>query len=120
MSFEHSVPVPPLAIARTDKALIILCHLSSLLGIGIVLPLIVWLVVKNENTFVSDHAKEALNFHLSLLIYTLANIPLVFIGIGLPIFALIALFGLIFAIIAAVKASDGVFYRYPLTIRLIR
>ena len=102
-----------------DKLLIILCHLSLLLGVGFILPLIVYLVKRRESVLVAAHAKEVLNFHISLVIYTFCAIPLVFICIGIPILVAIGLGSLICAIIASLKASEGSFYRYPLTIRLI-
>jgi len=60
-----------------------------------------------------------LNFHISLLIYFICAIPLVFILIGIPIFFGLALMSFICAIVAAIRASEGGFYFYPLTIRFI-
>jgi uncharacterized Tic20 family protein len=119
MTFENTaaVPPPPAPVASSDKALMILSHVSSLIGVPFVLPFIVWLVKKNENDLVAAHAKEALNFHLSFFIYTLCCIPLAFVWIGIPLIIVLAISSLILAIVAAVKASDGVLYRYPLTIR---
>lgn len=122
-----AAPVPPVAPAPRpggpssgDKALIVLSHLSALIGAGFLLPFIVWLVKKDDaDSTVAAHAKEALNFHISLLIYTLCCVPLAFVIIGIPLLFALGAAGLVFAIIAAIKASDGGFYRYPLTIRLI-
>lgn len=116
---------PPPIVAATpanssDKALIILSHLSALIGVGFILPLIVWLVKKNEADIVAAHALEALNFHLSLLIYTICAIPLCFIVIGIPLLVVMGLGSIVLAIIAAVQASDGKFYRYPLTLRMVK
>lgn len=98
----------------------ILCHVSALIGVGLVLPFIVWLVKKNEPDSVADHAKETLNFHLSYMLYALLCVPLMFIAIGVPLAFAIGIAAFVLAIIGAVKASDGVLYRYPLTIRFIR
>jgi len=103
----------------SDKIWSMLCQLSAFLGVGFILPLVVYLAMRNESEYVACNAKEALNFHISLLIYGICCIPLVFIIIGVPILILLALFGLVMAIVAAVKASDGGCYRYPLTIRLV-
>jgi uncharacterized Tic20 family protein len=54
-----------------------------------------------------------------VLIYSLCCVPLVFIFIGIPILVIIGLASLILAVVAAVKASDGGCYRYPLTLRLV-
>lgn len=102
-----------------EKVLIILTHLSALLGVGIILPLIVYLIKKNEGGRVRAHAAEVLNFHLSLVIYSLCAIPLLFVFVGFLVYVAIAIGGLVCAIIAAVKASEGELYRYPLCIRFI-
>ncbi|MEO5958713.1 MAG: DUF4870 domain-containing protein [Opitutaceae bacterium] len=120
MTLENPPSIAPAPIASNDKALVILCHVSSIIGVGLVLPFIVWLVKKNEDDLVAAHAKEALNFHLSTLIYVLCCIPLIFVVIGIPLMLAIGIGSLVLAIIAAVKASDGVMYRYPLTIRLVK
>ena len=108
-----------LAPKGTDKIWSMLSHLSALLGVGIVLPLVVYLAMRNESEYVAANAREALNFHISLLFYSLCCIPLVFILIGIPLLIVLGLGGLILAIIATIKASNGLCYRYPLTLRLV-
>lgn len=110
---------PPASIAGSDKVLSVLCHLSSLFGFPILFPLVVYLVLRNESEYGKENAKEALNFHISLLIYSLVCIPLVFILIGIPLLMIMGIASFILSIIAAIKASDGGCYRYPLTIRLV-
>ncbi len=123
MSFENSIPVSSVPVSSSlptsDKALVILCHISAIIGVGIILPFVVWLVKKNEPDAVASHAIETLNFHLSILIYLVLCVPLMFAVIGVPLAILIGLASLVLAIIGAIKASDGVLYRYPLTIRFI-
>jgi uncharacterized Tic20 family protein len=111
-------PIPPPA-QDNDKLLAILCHVSLFLGVGFILPLIVYLVKRGESALVAAHAREVLNFHLSLLIYFICAIPLVFILIGIPIIMALGLMSFVCAIVAAVRASDGGFYFYPLTIRFV-
>lgn len=74
--------------------------------------------MRKESDYVATNAREALNFHISLLIYSLCCIPLVFILVGIPLLIVLGLAGLVLAIIATIKASDGRCYRYPLTLRL--
>jgi uncharacterized Tic20 family protein len=76
--------------------------------------------MRSDSPYVTHHAKEALNFHLSILIYALCCVPLCFIVIGVPLLIIIGLGGVICSIVAAVKASDGVFYQYPFAIRFVR
>lgn len=106
-------------LPTSDKALMILCHVSALLGVGFVLPFIVWLVKRHDPDPVAAHAKETLNFHLSYLLYALLCVPLMMIAIGVPLALIVAIAAVVLAIIGAVKASDGVLYRYPLTIRFV-
>ena len=103
-----------------DKIWSMLSHLSALFGLGILLPLVVYLAMRNESEYVAANAKEALNFHISVYLYVLCCIPLAFILIGVPLIVIIGLCSLILAIVAAVKASDGQCYHYPLTLRLVK
>lgn len=100
-----------------------LAGLSAFVGVpfGNVLgPLLVWLLKKDEMPFVDRCGKEAVNFGISMTIYLAASaiLCLVLIGfLGVVAFGIIAL---VFPIIAALKANEGVFYEYPLTIRFIK
>jgi uncharacterized Tic20 family protein len=117
---DNHLPVPIDRYSSEEKLLIILCHLSGFIGVPFILPLIVYLIKKEEAGPVAAHAKEALNFHLSLLLYAVIAWLLVFVVIGILLITLIGLAALIFAIVAAVKAADSVFYRYPACIRFVR
>jgi len=112
----------PASSARgNDKIWSMFCHLSVFLGIGIFLvPFVVYLAMKNESQYVADNAREALNFHISFLIYAICCIPLYFIYIGIVLHLILVLGLFIFAIVATITASDGGCYRYPLTIRLVQ
>jgi uncharacterized Tic20 family protein len=108
------------APSGNDKIWSMLSHLSFFLGVGIILPLIVYLAMRRESAYVADNAREALNFHLSVVLYALCCLPLVFIFVGMPRLVVIGVASLILGILAAVKASDGGCYRYPFTLRLVR
>ena len=117
--------IPPLPqttppLPSGDKLLAILCHVSLFLGVGFILPLIVYLVKRGESELVAAHAKEVLNFHISLIIYCICTIPFIFILIGIPIYIALCIMAFVCAIVAAIRASEGAFYFYPLTIRFIR
>jgi uncharacterized protein len=108
------------------------CHLTALAGLvipfgNLIGPLIIWQMKRNEFPSVDEHGKESLNFQLSVLIYMLAGGVIALVGmffcIGWLLFpVLIALhFGaLIFAVIAGIKANDGMTYQYPVNLRLIK
>ncbi len=123
-------PVPNQQFQQ-EKTLAILAHIGPVVA-GFIAPLIVWIVVKDDQTksaWVRHHAREALNFQLSLMIYgavfAIVGVVLTIITLGLFILVLFPLifffvFGtLIMSIIATVKANRGEWYQYPATIRLL-
>jgi uncharacterized Tic20 family protein len=103
-----------------------LCHITGLAGLltagfgNWIGPLIVWLLKKEEHPFVDDQGKEALNFQITCLIGYLIGIITAVVFIGILIMMAVFVLWLIFTIIAGVKASEGVAYRYPFSIRLIK
>lgn len=99
-------------------------HLSALLGAVIPLgnligPLVVWLIKRNDSEMINEEAKEALNFQITITLALLLCIPALFIGVGGKLFILIMIANLFFIIKAAVLASKGENYSYPMTMRLI-
>jgi hypothetical protein len=111
------------ALSSNDRLWSVFCHLSYFFGFALIsflFPLVVYLVMRGESPYLTHHAREALNFHLSVLLYCALCVPLCFIVVGFPLLVAIAVTGIVCAIVAAVKASDGVFYRYPITIRFVR
>lgn len=102
-----------------------ICHLAGFAGFvipfGHILgPLIVWAIKKDEHPFIDDQGKEAMNFQLSMTIYSIVAILLVFVVIGIFLLIALCVFVVIMIIIASIKANDGVYYRYPLTIRFFK
>ena len=89
----------------------------------IVGPLIVWLAKRDGHPFVDSQAREALNFQISWSIYMLANLVLFFTIIGaivaVPLFFVLPAFQVVCMVFAAIKANDGVDFKYPLSIRFL-
>jgi uncharacterized Tic20 family protein len=130
---NEATPAP----SQDERNWALFAHLSVLAG-GLVTygwaasfgsflgPLIIWLVKRESMPFVADQAKEALNFAITLAIigFALLMITIMSLGIGailtIPLFLAIGLGALVLVIIAAVKANQGVAYRYPLTLRLVK
>ena len=96
--------------------------LAHLLGIflGFIGPLIIWLIKKDQSQFVDDQGKESLNFQIMLMIGYVIGSVTSFLCIGFLILPAVWIFGIIFSIIAALKAKDGIAYRYPVNLRLIK
>lgn len=84
-------------------------------------PLVLWLIKKDTMPFVDDQGKEVLNFQITfsiLCVICLLTFWLFFIPVLIAIAASIAV--LVFTIIGAIKANEGVAYRFPFTLRLIK
>lgn len=98
--------------------------LAHLLGIvsGFIGPLVIWLLKKDQSPYVDDQAKEALNFQITLLFAVLGVIVIAIVtcGAGAVLAFAIPVVQIVFGIIAAMKSNNGEYYRYPLTIRLIK
>ncbi len=106
------------AIAADDKNIAVITHLAGML-FSIFPALLVWLLKRNDNAFVADQAREALNFQITILIAQAVSCILVFVVIGFLFLGLVWLANIFFCIMAAIAASKGEHYRYPLTLRLI-
>ncbi|MDQ0197696.1 DUF4870 domain-containing protein [Neobacillus ginsengisoli] len=82
-------------------------------------PLIIWLLKKDESSFIDYHGKEYFNFMISYFIYTVISGILTIVVIGIIGLWLFPIAAFVFTIIAAIKAYDGQEYRIPLIFRLI-
>ena len=93
---------------------------------GAVGALAVWMIKRDDSAFAAEHAKEALNFNLSMFIYAVVLVvaSVITLGLGLvitvPLALAIAVTWLVCTLVAAFRAYDGQPYRYPLSIRLFR
>ncbi len=94
-------------------------YLTATLGF-IIAPLLIWLLKKDEYSYVDYHGKEVLNFQISFYLYGLIAGALMIILIGLAIFPIVVILHLVFMIIGTIRASEGNYYRFPLTIRFIK
>jgi uncharacterized protein len=122
-SSSPPVTIPAIANVRTWCAFI---HASALLGVflhfpgHLLPPLILWLVKRDESPELDAHGKEAVNFQISMLIYNLVAAVFCLVLVGFVFLAILWILNTVFVIIAAIQASDGKFYRYPMTIRFIQ
>jgi uncharacterized Tic20 family protein len=93
-------------------------HLGIVAGLviplgSILAPLIIWLVHKDKSSYVDEHAKEALNFQLTMLIAFIISAILMIIVVGFFLMAAVGIIDLVYSIIAATKANNGEHYKYP-------
>ncbi len=113
-----SQPASPTATSE-ERTLAILAHVLTLVG-GFLAPLIIWLLKKDESAFVTENAKESLNFQITLILAMIVCGVLMLIIIGAFLMMIVGMLALVFIIIATVRASEGKIYRYPMTIRFIK
>ena len=118
-------------ISTEERQWAMFAHLSALAGgiltsgwagsIGCFIgPLVIWLMKKDTMPFVGDQAKEALNFNITVAIgYCLSGL-LAIVFIGIPLMVALWIAWLVLVIIAGVRASEGISYRYPATIRFVK
>lgn len=100
-------------------------HLLSmagyLLGCGqLIVPAVVWFLYREQSSFVVAQAKEALNFHIGMSIGLFISGWLIWVLIGFVTFAILAVVIIYGGVRAASMASNGEYYRYPLTVRFLR
>ncbi|GBD85557.1 hypothetical protein BMS3Abin02_01966 [bacterium BMS3Abin02] len=116
-------PIVPQPVGQEAKNWAVVAHLAALVNIvgipSVIGPLVVWLLKKDEDPFIDYHGKEALNFNISFLIYGIVSGLLILVAIGLVLLPVVLITWLVLVIIGAVRTSNGEYYRYPLTIRLV-
>ncbi len=114
---------PPQEITKEARMWAMWCHLLGLFTCFIG-PLIIWLIKKDENAFIDNQGKEALNFQITVAIaFAVAFIltpVLVFICIGFALVPAVLIADLVFCIVASVKSNNGEAYRYPVSVRFIK
>ena len=118
-------PIDMNSPSKTECTWAMLCHISIFSGTvipfgNLLVPLVIWLIKKDEMKFVDDQGKEILNFQISITIYLILSIFLIILLIGIPMVIGLFIFNFICTIIGAIKANDGKYYRYPMAIQFIK
>jgi len=108
--------------AKSYCTLIHISQLSSLIipGLGLILPIVMWIAHKDDNTAINQHGRVTANWLISLLIYTVICGVLMLIVVGVIGLFVLGVLNIVFAIIAAVKANNGELWYYPLSIKFFR
>jgi uncharacterized Tic20 family protein len=109
-------------LLREDRQLLLFTHLSQLLNLitgfgGFIVPLVIWLTQKDKVEHMDQQGKDILNFQLTMIIFSLISIPLMFIIIGFITLAIVALLTIIIPIINAIKVNNGEPTHYPFSIK---
>ncbi len=111
--------------SKDERTWAMIAHLAALAGYvipfgNIIGPLIVWAMKRQEMPFVNDQGKEALNFQITVTLVVVVCLALFFLVIPIFIASILGIVALVLCIIAALKANEGLPYRYPFTLRLVK
>jgi uncharacterized protein len=120
MNTENPTATP----SKAERDWALFAHLSALLVYmtaigGILVPFVIWLVKREDMPFAAQQAKEALNFQITVYLSAIACGLLCFVLIGFPLLVVLLIAHVVLTIIATMKASEGIAYRYPYNLRLI-
>jgi uncharacterized Tic20 family protein len=112
----------PLYVPNSDERILaILSHILAIVpGIGILGPLVIYLLKKDDSGFVAENAKESLNFQITIILACIISAILLLVLIGAFLLWILGILNVVLVIVAAIKASENKIYRYPFNMRLIR
>jgi uncharacterized Tic20 family protein len=106
-------------LTSEDRNFAVIAHLLGILTM-FVGALIIWLIKKDDSPFVDDQAKEAINFQITIFIaQAAAGMLVAVVGLGCFLLPVIFVANIVLCIAAALAVSQGRWYRYPMTLRLI-
>lgn len=110
---EETPLIPP---TNDEKTIALLSHVLTFI-FPILAPLVIYLIKKDESAFVASHAKESLNFQITIF---LVCVVLIISVIGLLLLWIVGIIAAVLVIVATVRASEGKLYKYPVSIRLVK
>jgi len=100
-------------------------HFSILAGFavplaGLLVPILIWQMKKDELPWLDIHGKHIANWIISKIVYVFACILLSIVIIGIPLLIALGICMVVFPIIGGIKASNGVVWRYPMSISFFK
>jgi len=125
MTEEHSPEAAPGAQDKETSTWAMILHLSVLSGLivpmaGLIVPIVIYILKKDSLPGLEPHGHVVFNWMISAVIYAIASMILMIVGIGFLLLAALALVSLVFPIIGGVKASEGEIWPYPLSIKFFK
>lgn len=110
------------SLGMEENSYLTLMHISQfagfiVVGLGFIIPIVMWLINADKSEAVNRHGKNIANFMLSMLIYIVISLILCLLLIGIPMLVALGIIEIVFIIIAAIKANNGEYWRYPLSIQ---
>ncbi len=126
MENQQLPPLPPAQplSPQDERTWGMLAHLLALTGLvipfgSIIAPLVIWQVYKDRSAYVAYHAKESLNFHITVALALIVCFLLILILVGFFLIWVVAAAALVLTVIAGIRANNGEYYRYPFALRLV-
>jgi uncharacterized Tic20 family protein len=126
MSEPGAGPAPGAAPTENERTWGMLAHLAAFAGLvapligNIVVPLLIWHSWRDRSSFVGEHALESLNFNISVSIAAVICWIAVFVFVGILLGLALAAAWIVLTLVAAIRASEGVSYHYPFSLRLVK
>ncbi len=122
---DASVSDDGLYWGMNEKSYAMCLHLSQFLGFvvplfGAAMPIVMWLMYKDKNAYIAENGRNVVNWVITNLILLIVLIPACFILIGIPLLIILCVIDVIFAILGALKASEGTAWKYPFSLQLIK
>lgn len=113
---------PPQSVLNSEQKTFALCSylLPVVTNSNFIAPLIIWLIKKDTDAYISEHAKESLNFQISFCIYAIIAYISIFLLVGFLLFPAVMIAYIVFSIIGSVKAYQGEPYSVPVIFRFIK
>jgi uncharacterized protein len=108
---------PPLS-PSDERLWALLAHLSIFV-LSIIGPILILAVFGKRSAFVADQSKEALNFHITVVIAGIVSFLLCFVLIGFVLLPIVIIGSMVLGVIGGLQANQGIAYRYPATLRLV-
>lgn len=107
-----------------EKNWAMFCHLAAFAGFilplgNIIAPLALWLLKRRDSPYVDHHGREVLNFQITALIALVVCWLLALVLIGFVLMALLGALWLVLTLVGLIRASQGEYFRYPLSLRLV-
>lgn len=118
-SFLGTDYLPETPPSQDEKNLAMVTHLLTFFS-SFIAPLVIYVIKKNESHFVAEHARQALNFHISLAILIFISIILIIVLIGILMLIALGIMATVLVVVAAIRANEGRLYKFPFTIEFIK
>lgn len=87
---------------------------------GLIAPILLWQIKKADLPEVDAHGKMVVNWIISSFIYLCVGGLLTFVLVGFAVMFAVAVMAVVFPIVGGIKANNGEFWKYPLTIEFIK